>query len=228
MELALPRPLRTLTFVAAQALAVALVVRAVIDGAWWQVALGVLLGHLSVDAVTLLVHWVFDNYFSPSTPVVGRTVFYFREHHVQPMAMFERDVIDNNFENALFTLVWVLPCLALGAGPVGSALIGWGSLLGVYITTIHRHAHLERPGLLAWALQRSALLVDKSHHDAHHRGEGVNYGLCAGWVDRIFDALRVLELLELVLFKLAGAVPVHPRLVATRRASRDRSAGGEP
>lgn len=181
-------------------------------GTWAQLILGSVLGHLSLDAITLLVHWTLDNYFSERTPVIGDIVFYFREHHDLPMAMFQRGYVENNFENALIGLGFEVLGLGIHPGPVGSMLLGFGSIGSAYITLIHKWAHLESPGPLARLLQRALVIVSTEHHAVHHRGAGRHYGLAAGWVDGLFDRFKVLELLELAVLKATGVRPVHSRL----------------
>src|SRR5262249_31891924 len=56
------------------------------------------------------------------------------------------------------------------------------------------------------------LIIEQGFHDRHHRDSSRNYGLYAGWLDRVIDALRVFELLEIVLFLATGAVAVETRL----------------
>lgn len=223
-DLLLPRPFRVAVLVVSLGVSCFLIGRAVVDahalGSLWFVPVALLLGHIGVDAVTLMTHWSLDNYFSRSTPFIGKTVHYFREHHVDQMAMFRRDVVDNNFEQAILCLCWSVPPLLLHASPVPAALIGWGTIVGCFITTIHKHAHLQRPHPFFQALQRCHLLVDARHHAVHHRGENKSYGLAAGWVDVVFERLLVLRGLEALIKATTGHEPAHGDRLPTTTTDR--------
>jgi sterol desaturase/sphingolipid hydroxylase (fatty acid hydroxylase superfamily) len=219
-----PRFLRVGVVVAVHVVALGLLARAWSQGPAWVALAGAMAGYLMVDLATLFVHWTLDNWFTPATPLIGGVVFYFRQHHVQPMAMFQRDFVDNNFENALLGLVAEVPLALAGAGAFGSALAGCMALSAAWITTIHKAAHLERPSRAARMLQRMRVLVDKRYHDVHHAGSGTHYGLVCGWCEPLVCRLRVFELMEFVIVRLTGQIPVHPRLQTTvARARRLRA-----
>lgn len=222
--LLLPRWARVVVLVAAHVCAVALVVRALVDGGASVVGVGVVVagvvvGHASVDGVTLLTHWLFDNYFRADSSVVGKVVFFFRQHHKTPLSMFERDFVDNNFEQALWCLCWSVPALVVHAAPFPASIIGWGTFVGCWITTIHKAAHVDDPGPLFRVLQRLHLVVDAAHHGVHHKGDARNYGLAAGWVDVVVERLRLLPALEAVIEAATGAAPVHRRWSETETSS---------
>ena len=216
-----PKALRVFALLLGHVLPLILLARAWQHGSWLQLVTGASTGYLTLELIVVFTHWALDNWFSAKTPVIGSVVFYFREHHVLPMQMFQRDFFDNNFENALIGLLFSVPTFFSHAGPFGCALVGFGSLWSGWVTTIHKAAHVESPHPVARVLQRLHLIVDRAHHDVHHAGAGRNYGLVCGWLDRAVDALHLFELLELILVRLTGQVPVHPRLDSTRaRAKR--------
>src|SRR5262245_61717865 len=54
--------------------------------AGWPLVLGVVCGYLLADLGSGFVHWTFDTWWSPTTPVVGKAfVEPFRIHHVDPV-----------------------------------------------------------------------------------------------------------------------------------------------
>lgn len=191
--------------------ALVLLWRGIAAASAWQVVAGVIVGHLVLDTVTLLVHWFLDNYLSPTTPVIGTVVHYFREHHERPLAMFGRGYVDNNFENALIGLAFELGTLALAPGVIVDICFGWASIGACYITLIHKWAHIDDPGPLARTLQRLHLIVDRRHHDRHHALLGTHYGLYAGWVDPLFEATGALALIERTIELMTGVAPLTPQ-----------------
>jgi hypothetical protein len=209
------KALRVAVLVHVHAAALLLLARAWQAGTIWVWLAGALAGWVALDLITLFVHWTLDNWFTPATPVIGGIVFFFRQHHARPMAMFERGFVDNNFENALLGFAAQTPPLLFGAGPFVSAMMGFMSLWCGWITTVHKAAHVDRPSPLARRLQRARLLIDRRYHDVHHEGAGSHYGLLAGWCEPVVEALHVFELLEFVIVRLTGRIPVHPRLAST-------------
>jgi hypothetical protein len=220
-----PRFVRVTVLVLVHGLGLALLARAWRTGPAWQFLAGMVAGYLGTDLATLFVHWTLDNWFTPRTRLIGGIVFFFRQHHAQPMEMFRRDFVDNNFENALAALAVQACALPAGPGPFVSALVGSMTLSAGWITAIHKAAHVENPGRIARLLQRLHLLIDRRYHDVHHGGAGSHYGLVAGWCEPLVDALRVFELLELVIVWLTGQIPVDARLESTRGRARRLNAG---
>lgn len=199
---------------AVHALAVVYLLRAFMGPwSWLELGLGLLAGHVLIDFVTLWVHWIVDNYFEPTTPVIGSTVYYFREHHEKAYEMFKRDYVEGNFRNAGLTFVIQLALWLVVSGCWGNACVALASLMGAYITQIHKWAHLKQPPApVKWA-QRARLLVDWEFHNVHHADSSWHYGLYAGWFDAFFDRLRVFEGLELVIHALGGTRAVETRWV---------------
>lgn len=180
---------------------------------WTTLLSGVLLGHVLLDLVTLLMHWIGDNYFSARTPVIGTSIGFFREHHVQPEAMLERGYVAGNFDNAavgFLILLAMLPLLPLS--PLWCFMLAFACFGSGYITLIHKWTHVSSPAKPARWLQQLRLIVSPAFHAAHHRNARCHYGLYAGWFDRIFDWLRVFECFEVAIFVLTGQVARESRL----------------
>lgn len=211
------RAIKILFLAIVHAAALFLFARGVRAASGWEIVPAMLAGHLALDFFTLVVHFTVDNYFDPETPIIGDVVFYFREHHRAPMAMFARDYVDNNFENALIGLLFQVAAIPLALGPFLDVLVATGSLGSAYITLFHRWAHVDDPGPVARVLQRLHLVVDRAHHEVHHRGEGKHYGLAAGWLDGAAERVRLFETIEIVVRRLTGAAPLHSRVGVEER-----------
>lgn len=216
MTLSLPTPARAgkiAIVAAAHGLSLAFWIRA-FEGPWsWAaVAMGLLAGHLLIDFVTIMVHWTVDNYFEPTTPGIGSTVYYFREHHDKAYEMFTRDYVEGNFRNSLLTAVVMTGLLFVVSGCWANVMVAHAGLLGAYITQIHKWAHMKKPPGAILALQRARLLVGWHHHNVHHGNASWNYGLCAGWFDKPMDRMRVFEAMEWLVYRLTGHRAVEARL----------------
>ena len=168
--------------------------------------------HLFVDLVALLTHVTLDNYFTPQTRGIGYAIYFFREHHVDPHAMFGRSYSESNYENILAGIAWMAVWLPFELPPAASLFVGWAALGAAYVTEIHRWAHLDAPPAPARWLQRSGIIVNREHHERHHEDPRYHYGLYAGWIDRITDALRIPESIELVTYLATGSAAVNSRL----------------
>ncbi|MCB9797208.1 MAG: methyltransferase domain-containing protein [Alphaproteobacteria bacterium] len=183
------------------------------DAPAWQLALAAALGWWLADAATLLIHWTFDNYLSPQTPLLGPSVLAFRRHHSHPRELFARDWFDGNFENAL------LSAAVLGAAapwalhrPAAAMLLAAAGLGGANVTLVHKWAHQRRPPPWARTLQRAGLLVDLRHHREHHRDGSRRYALLAGHVERLVEPLGLLALGEAAIYVLTGHIALEGRL----------------
>jgi ubiquitin-conjugating enzyme E2 variant len=213
MPLTLARAAKVGVVAACHGLSVAFVIRAFMGPwTWWDLALGLLAGHLLIDFITICVHWTVDNYFTPTSPVIGSTVYYFREHHEKAYEMFQRDYVEGNFRNALVSFVIQVPLVFLVTSPFGNVCLALSGLMGAYITQIHKWAHLKRPPAPVALAQRAKLLVDWRFHNAHHQDASRHYGLYAGWFDIVFDRLGVFESLERLIRRTTGTVAVETRL----------------
>lgn len=190
----------------------------------WQWGLAALAAWWFVDVFTLFAHWLLDNYFEPTTPIVGTTVFYFREHHRFPNAMFDRDYFDGNFENAfgagLILIAVALAVAFLGVPPVVSVFFAVAGLGGSYITTVHKWTHDPRPMRpVQWA-QKAHLIVGPKHHALHHGDTRGHYALFAGHMEPLVEGSHFFEISEILVFLLTGTTAVESRLELGRRGER--------
>ncbi len=187
---------------------------------WWQWIVAVVLAWWFVDVLTLFIHWLLDNFFEPDSFLVGKTVYFFREHHRAPHAMFDRSYFDSNFENALFSAGVLVAAALLPLPAVGSVFFAVAGLGGAYITTVHKWAHDPRPPRLVAVMQRLGALVSPAHHSQHHQDTRGHYALFAGHMEPLVEGLRLFELGELLAFLLTGTTAVETRLELGRRGER--------
>jgi ubiquinone/menaquinone biosynthesis C-methylase UbiE len=181
------------------------------------------LAQLVVDAVGAVSHFFLDNYWTPDTPIVGSTVYYFRLHHDKPKLMLTRDWVDTNTELAVGTLAFA--CI-IKEGLFGAYLFGgmvspmwdwfWflGSLCGSLTSTVHGCLHRNSEDNPIWfkILNKIGFVCAPEHHQIHHQKLEGCYSLYLGKVDPIFEAICLWETLEFIIYVLFGVVAVTPRL----------------
>jgi hypothetical protein len=62
-----------------------------------SIAAGLVLGVLSADLLTGVIHWACDTWGDEETPLLGPGLIYsFREHHRDPLAMLDHDWVEVN------------------------------------------------------------------------------------------------------------------------------------
>ena len=159
----------------------------------WLV-LGLLTSWLLADASSGLVHYLADNFGSPTLPLFGRALIQpFREHHDFPKRILEHGFLERNGNNALFALpifVWV-PWLQPASSSLHLYAAVTGLSLGLWLlltNQIHAWAHADSPPLYARVLQRFGLFLDPEAHSIHHtKPYDSHYCITSGIFDRLFS-----------------------------------------
>lgn len=182
-----------------------------------QVGLAVLLGvalvgYVAADLFSGLVHWGFDTWGSPDTPLVGRNfIHHFRVHHDDPKDITRHGFIATNGNNCLATIPVLLLALALPAHWSSTAPLAVFILslcLGVFGTNqFHKWAHQDQVHPLVGWLQRMHLILPPAHHDVHHRFPYLgHYCITTGWLNGMLDRVGFFRGLERLISRLTGAV----------------------
>lgn len=180
-----------------------------------MIPLLLLAGYLAADFISGFVHWTFDTWWSPDTPLIGRTlVRTFREHHVDQTAITRHDLIETNGSNAFAALTLVGMGFAVrgeetsrfGAFMAGSLFVA--SLFTSVTSQIHKWAHMARPPVLIRLLQRSRLIITKESHSSHHAPPyAKSYCITCGWMNPTLNFLRFFPALERIISWVTGAIP---------------------
>jgi hypothetical protein len=194
-------------------------------------ALAALVGWLSADFGSGLVHFLCDRFGSERTPLFGPAVIRpFREHHVDPSAIGSHGFVELSGNNALA----LTPLLAAGgelAPFFGEALLPsaafsglMSACLGLFATNqIHRWAHSPRAPRLARALQRLGLAITAEAHARHHRGaHDAAFCITNGWCNALLDRARVWARIE-----RAVRARSRPRVAGDSRDPRGSAAHGQ-
>ena len=165
---------------------------------------GAPVGFFMADVASAVVHWLFDTYFGPDTPIIGRHVVApFREHHLAPEALMRHGLLERNANNCLAALPLLAVTRAMfDVGATWRAFLS-GCLVTASVTLcvsnqIHAWAHAKRPPTFVQWLQRAGILLGAERHAAHHQGAHTSaYATVSGWSYPLLD--RALAGLEAVL-----------------------------
>jgi ubiquitin-conjugating enzyme E2 variant len=142
----------------------------------WLALVGIVVaftvGYAVADFLSGLVHFLFDNFGSPDTPVVGQKFIKpFRDHHDDPTAMTLGDAVAVNADNCFACLPVLIPVFFL-LNAHRHPFIGLFLVALLFFTMLtnqlHKWAHMaQRPAPIDW-LQRHRLVLSVGHHQVHH------------------------------------------------------------
>ncbi len=163
----------------------------------WTVALvaaALMLGCALADLLSGVVHFIFDQYGTPTTPVIGQKfVKPFRDHHVDPLAMTHGDFIAVNSDNLLISLPVMGLALAfvdLSTHPyIGVFVLALVLAAGI-TNQIHKWAHMPDVSRPVRFAQRRGLILGVEHHNCHHRApHDRHYCITFGRLDVVLDVM---------------------------------------
>lgn len=175
--------------------------------------MGLVLGVLSADLVTALVHWACDTWGCEETRWFGPGLIRaFREHHREPEAMLRHDWIEVNGEAGLGASVAFLVFGPLAWELIRAdqlfwyvflwALIGFASLAN----QLHKWAHVDNPPPVLRRLQKMGFVLSHERHARHHRApHTTGYCISTGWLNGFLDTTRFWRALELLVTFATGA-----------------------
>jgi ubiquitin-conjugating enzyme E2 variant len=175
--------------------------------------LAILAGYLGADFISGFFHWLFDTWWRPETPVIGRVfVRTFREHHVDPTAITRHDFVETNGSNILAGAFLT----SLGFGLLGtersaqflSSCMLFAGLFMAMTSQIHKWAHMDAPPAFVRLLQRSRILLSKEAHARHHEPPYVrSYCITCGWLNGTLHFFRFFQVLERLITAVSGKLP---------------------
>jgi ubiquitin-conjugating enzyme E2 variant len=154
---------------------------------------------LLADAVSGLIHWAQDTFWSESTPIVGRWIVQPNViHHRRGTRFVSKSWLESSWDLlavGFMTLVsaWALGCLTWH--------VWLFVLLGVNANQIHKWNHMprHRVPLVVRALQSAQLLQTMNHHALHHRGtRNTHYCVITPLLNRTLDRAGFWRFLERV------------------------------
>jgi plasmanylethanolamine desaturase len=158
-------------------------------------AMGVL---LLADAVTGLIHWMEDSFWSVDTPVLGKwLVAPNLDHHQNGQAFLKKSWWESSWDLLLigFILLIIAACQHCLTWEV--ALF---ALIIINANQIHKWAHVTRdkdkPRIIRM-LQKAYILQRTSHHGQHHRKPNqTHYCTVTNFLNPLLDKCRFWRGLE--------------------------------
>jgi len=182
-------------------------------GLWVLFAL--FMGYVMADFTSGLVHWAFDTWGSPDTPVLGKNfIIPFRVHHSDPKDITRHGFIATNGHNCLACIpvlggALLVPTEVLWATPL---LAFVGSLcFGIFATNqFHKWAHFnpEELGPVARFLQRTHLILPMDHHQIHHTAPyEEHYCITSGWLNAFLHNVGFFRGAERLITAVTGVKP---------------------
>ena len=198
-------------------------------GYTWLLPAVAVAAYLAADLASGFVHFLADNFGSEETPILGPNfIGPFRDHHIDPKGITRNDFVDNNGNNCLASVPFML--LVWLSVPI--ATTAWGYLFGAFFLMVclavfltnqfHKWAqHMD--ALPGWVrrLQSWGLVLSKEHHDVHHESPyDTYYCITVGVWNPLLDRLRFFERAErLIRRTIPGTDPLL-------RSERDGSLNG--
>jgi ubiquitin-conjugating enzyme E2 variant len=179
----------------------------------WPMGFAIVVGALSADFISGMVHWICDTWFHDSLPFFGpRFLRPFRVHHVNPNDFLRRDFIDTNGDVSMLVIAVLLPALFI---PLKTAAEVW---LAAYVLAfsfvawptnqVHQWAHMPQPPRWVARLQSFGLILSRPAHRKHHIAPyATNYCIATGWLNRPLSSINFFARLEMLITRITGLQP---------------------
>lgn len=164
--------------------------------------------YVTADFLVGMFHWLKDTYFTPHTPIIGRSIIWpSRLHHIKPSYVTEFSDIDLAKSSGLWTLLWMGPLFYFCGFSV------FNVVLFIFITVndvIHKYAHvLESKRIPAIIFLHNAQIIQG--HDEHHQHHMLpyinNYCPITPYLNIILEKIDFWRRLEDIIEKKTGYKP---------------------
>jgi plasmanylethanolamine desaturase len=156
------------------------------------IPVAILAGFAAADLISGIVHFLLDNFGSPTTPIIGaKFVQPFREHHDDPLAMTRGDFVAVNGDNIFVCLPLAIPMalfLDMRAHPgIATFLLALQAAV-VMTNQFHKWAHLHEASRPVQWCQSHGIVLSEQHHSLHHSSRfDRNYCITWGKMDVVLN-----------------------------------------
>jgi len=183
------------------------------------IAMAAVLGIISADFASGLVHWLADTWGSIDLPIIGKNFLRpFREHHIDPTSITRHDFIETNGDNFMVTIPFLSLMLYRLLTDTEAQLQRHFSFLcfiflfAIFVALtnqIHKwsHTYFGLPSWVVW-LQEHHIILPRRHHRYHHVApHETYYCITTGWLNWPLEVLRFWPTLESVITLVTGCRP---------------------
>ncbi|CAF3954684.1 unnamed protein product [Adineta steineri] len=177
------------------------------------------LGILTADLASGIVHWGADTWGSVDMPFIGRNFLRpFREHHIDPTSITRHDFVETNGDNFAVTVPYLL-YMAYKFTYLSDTDIRrtynvevYMFLLAIFVSMTNQfhkwsHTYFGLPSYIVF-LQNYHVILPRKHHRLHHVVPHDTYFcITTGWLNWPLEMIKFWSLLEIIVEKYTGAKP---------------------
>lgn len=163
---------------------------------------------LAADAGSGVFHFGVDNYGSPKTPVVGKMIKEFQEHHIHPWDLQEVSIPSNVVHTGQILGPALLAIAALNPNYLVQTAALAAVTGGVMTQVSHRWAHQgTQAPVFAKVMQKLGVFQPSEDHSKHHNQPVERYCIVNGFWNETFQKMNLWRRLEYGIYKVTGAEP---------------------